>query len=259
MTTWLWALYGIAPLLERPSRDFWSVARGTVVLANALLFGGVLWQLLAPDHVHLRGLVLAGARAGLRRRHARRRPRPAGAALGLELTRVAGVALAALAVPAQLDESWVTFGWTALAGVLLWADLRGAGRTYQYPRLRRARPVALQDGDRRPGRRSRGDCRRSRRSTNGGFLAGLGVVALLGALSVAYRRRAAPTPALSTALLIVALVLLLWKITLEIAFAYSARGLAMRIDLGPEALLTITLVWARVRAGRDSAAASSRA
>jgi uncharacterized membrane protein len=242
VTTGLWALYGITPLLERPSRDFWSAARGTVVLANALLFGGVLWQLLAPDHVHLRGFALAvlalvyvvGTRAGSR-------VLPAGP--GLELTRVAGIALAALAVPAQLDQNWVTFGWTALAGVLLWADLRGAGRTYQYLGLgvlflslfktMTIDPIAV--AQRLPSVSP---------VTNGAFLAGLGVVALLVALSVAYRRRAVRAPVLSTVLLLIALVLLLWKITIEIAFAYSARGLAMRIDLGPEALLTITLVWA---------------
>ncbi len=242
VTTWLWALYGIAPLLERPSRDFWSAARGTVVLANGLLFGGVLWQLLAPDHVHLRGLVLAalalayvaGSRAG-------GRVLPAG--LGLELTRVAGVALAALAVPAQLDENWVTFGWTALAGVLLWADLRGAGRTYQalgfgvllLALVKTAMVDPTMTAQRLPSVAP---------VTNGAFLAGLGVVVLLAVFSVAYRRRAGGAPMLSTALLVAALVLLLWKITLEIAFAYSARGLAMRVDLGPEALLTITLVWA---------------
>ncbi len=242
VTTWLWALYGVTPLLERPARGFWSVARGTVVLANALLFGGVLWQLLAPDLVHLRGLTLA-ALALIYTAGARVGGRLLPASLGLAFTRVAGVALAALAVPAQLDQNWVTFGWTALAGVLLWAELRGAGAAYQplgfgvlilsLFKTAMIDPIAV--AERLPSVSP---------ITNGAFLAGLGVVALLAALAVAYRRRATPTPVLSTAFLIVALVLLLWKITIEISFAYSARAMAMRIDLGPEALLTITLVWA---------------
>lgn len=242
VTTWLWALYGLTPLLEKPSRDFWSVARGTVVFANALLFGGVLWQLLAPDHVHLRGLALAGlALAYVAGSRAGGRVLPGG--LGLELTRVAGVALAALAVPAQLDQSWVTFGWTALAGVLLWADLRGAGRTYQYLgfgvlimsifKTVTIDPLAMS-----------GRLPAVSPVTNGAFLAGLGVVALLVGFSIVYRRRARAITTLSTAMLIAALVLLLWKITLEIVFAFAARGLAMRQGLGPEALVTITLVWA---------------
>lgn len=251
VATWLWALYGVAPLLEKPARGFWSAARGTVVLADALLYGGVLWALLAPDHVHLRGLVLAllalvyvgGARLG---------GRVLTAGTGLELTRVAGVALAALAVPAQLDHGWTTFGWTALAGVLLWAELRGAGPAYQPlgfgVLILSLGKTALVDPV---------DVARALPDvtpvTNGAFLAGLGDVALLALLAVAYRRRAKPIPALSTALMIAALVLLLWKITLEISFAFAARGTSMRLDLGPEALLTITLAWALYALGVSAA------
>jgi uncharacterized membrane protein len=251
VATWLWVLYGVSPLLERPKHGFWSVARGTAVLADALLYGGVLWQLLSPDHTHLRGLALAllalvyviGARVG---------SRLAAAGTGFDLTRIAGIALAALAVPAQLDRGWVTLGWTALAGVLLWAELRGGDRMYQIlgfgvlvlslfktafvdpVDVARALPAVTP-------------------VTNGGFLSGLGDVALLALLAFAYRRRAKPIPELSTALMIAALVLLLWKITLEISLWYAARGMAMRLDLGPEALLTITLAWALYALGVSAA------
>lgn len=236
VTTWLWALYTVTPLLERPPRGFWSAARATLVLVAALLYATVVWQLLAPDRAHLRGLSLAvlalvyvgGGRA-------------LSASAGREITRVAGIALAALAVPAQLDHGWVTFGWSALAAVLLWSDLRGAGVTYRVLGFGVLAAAVIKTMLVDPGEA----VRRLPSFTpvgNGGFLAGLGVFALLVGLSVAYRRRGEVV--LSTTVLIAGLVLLLWKIVEEIAFAYSARGQALRLDLGPQALLTITLVWA---------------
>ena len=80
-------------------------------------------------------------------------------------------------------------GWTVLAGVLFWADLRGAGRAYRPLALLVVvlalvtsvvwEPFAIASRD-----------RAADPLTNGAFLTGLGVVALLMGVAVAYRRRA---------------------------------------------------------------------
>jgi len=235
----LWFLHAVTPLVGQPARGFWSAARGAVTLVNALLFTLVVWWLLAPDRTHLRGLALAvlalvyvgGARLGERRLA----PGP-----GLAFTRVAGVAIAALAIPAQLDHAWVTFGWTALAAALLWTDLHGGGRTYRLLGLGvlviAVVKAALVDPADAASRLDGWDP-----VTHGGFVAGLGVVGLLVGFSELYRRRGAP--GVGTGLLVAAVVLLLVKITVEVLLAYAARSAALRIEVEPAAQLAVTLAW----------------
>jgi uncharacterized membrane protein len=264
VSLWIWLLYAVTPLLAppRPSSQreaFWSVARGTVVLVNGLLMSLVVWALLAPDLSMLRGIALAvlalvyvfGARVASRLAE----PGP-----GVELSRVAGVAIAAIAIPVQFDQAWVTFGWTVLAGVLFWSDLRLAGPTYRLlamgALLLAAGKTALIDP---PEAMRRVDSIPA--LTNGGFLAGIGVVALLVVLSVVYRRRAAAAGAagspsggaagarsteetLGTVFLVGALVLLLWKITFETALFFAAREASLARDQGKAASLAVSLLWA---------------
>jgi len=255
VTAGLWGLYAVVPLLPPHRPGFWSTARGLLVVVNGLIFSLVMWALLAPDHEHLRGLALAIlALVYVGGERVARRGVPA--SLGRELTQVTGIAIAALAVPVQFDRSWITLGWTVLAGALFWADLRGAGRSYRPLALLVVvlalvtsvvwEPFAIASRD-----------RAADPLTNGAFLTGLGVVALLIGVAVAYRRRAgavgkdgagsataAGERSLSTVALITALLLLLWKITFEIWLFYAVREAGLQVDPERATLLTISLVWA---------------
>ncbi|HKI82736.1 MAG TPA: DUF2339 domain-containing protein, partial [Candidatus Krumholzibacteria bacterium] len=97
---------------------FWSVARGILSVANGLLFGFFCYQVLKPDALRFQGLalgLLAFAYLLLSFTVYRSSARDAGARMSF----YTAIALAALAVPVQFDLSWITLGWTALAGVLL--------------------------------------------------------------------------------------------------------------------------------------------
>ncbi len=244
VASWLWLLYAITPLLGEAEPGFWSVARGIVVLVDGLAFAGTLWFLLGPELTGLRGATLAGlSLIYVASEHLARRHLPA--SLGLELTRVAGVAIAALAVPAQLDRGWVTLGWTVLAAVLFWTDRRGTSAWYlplacgavllALGKTVTVDTAALFAGSDRPDA-----------VMNGGFLAGLAIVALMLLVCVVYGRRPrdARDRTLSTLVLVVALVLLLWKITFEMALYFDIRHDVMGTDQNKRLLLSWSLVWA---------------
>lgn len=96
----------------------------TLGLLNALIFLGVLWQLLEPYHhdaVGWSAVALAGFYIALN--HVARLR--LGSMPTLNLMHL-GLALAflTLAIPLEAGAHWITFGWLAEAMVLLWAGRR---------------------------------------------------------------------------------------------------------------------------------------
>ena len=240
----IWLIYAVAPWVGRIRDRFWSLARALVLAAAGLAFGLFCYHLLAPDLEHLRGLalaLLALVYLGMSRYMQRRR----GGDEATRLTHFTGVALLAIAVPVQLDLAWVTFGWTALGALLLYAGLherdvwqRLSGAVVLGIGLLRSTFLDLphpKSLDFAP-------------LVNGEFLAGLALAAVLGWLFWAYHRhvdRLSPIErSLRSPILILAVLVLAWRLTLELIGYFSLREVLLGIDQKMPRLLYLVLLWA---------------
>ena len=120
--TVLWALFAWQGMRAGDAPRPIGVARALMTLANALAFAWALHRLLVFDFAFLRGIAIATVALayvlGARLAWARGARRDAAV-----VTEYAGIVLAAVAVPVQLDLAWVGLGWAVLALVLVQAGV----------------------------------------------------------------------------------------------------------------------------------------
>lgn len=242
----LWLLNAVIPLTARPEAGFHGVARAFVLVANAFLFELVLYALMAPDFMPLRGMATAllslAYVAGGRYAAAR-----LGATPPVRLTRLAGLGLAVLAVPIQFDLQWVTLGWALLAVILLESGFTASGlgeRLLGYFVLLLATLRALIWDS----LETLSDLDRYRPILNGNFVIGIVTAGTLGlAAWMLSRHRDRLTRVerrLVTPLILVAAVVLLVRISMETIAGFSVRENLTRADLELPLLLTLSLIWA---------------
>ncbi len=247
-------LYGRRNLDVRPRRfgppaEFWSVARGILTVANGLLFGLFCYHVLRPDALRYQGLalgLLAFAYLLLSftvyRSSANARISDAGARMNF----YTAIALAALAVPVQFDLSWITLGWTALAGVLLVHGILGADRNHRIAGLTvlvlalvRVLAFDLPISQRDP--------EAFHFLLNGQFLTGLAVTGLLAWSGWSYQRGrfelARFEEHLIVPLVLLAALVLWWKGSFEIAAWWKLHGLGTDLEYAPQRMASISLFW----------------
>jgi uncharacterized membrane protein len=244
--TALWLLNAVIPLTARPEAGFHGVARAFVLVANAFLFELVLYALMAPDFVPLRGMAtallslayVAGGRYAAGH---------LGATPPVRLTRLAGLGLAVLAVPIQFDLQWVTLGWAILAVILLESGFTAAGlgeRLLGYFVLFLATLRALVWDS----LETLSDLDRYRPIVNGNFVIGIVTAGTLGLaawmLSRHKDRLTRVERRLVTPLILMAAVVLLVRISMETIAGFSVRENLTRADLELPLLLTLSLIWA---------------
>ena len=244
--TAIWLIYTIAPWLRGRVTPFWSVGRALVLAGSGLFYGLACYSLLAGGYESLQGLslmLLAMIYYGLSRyRRARQ-----GDDEATRLAHYTGVALALVAIPIQLDLAWVTLSWTALAGVLIYAGLRErdvwqrlSGLIVLVVVLIRSSIVDL------PWMAS--STRTFQPIINGEFLAGLALSGLLGWVSWAYHRYSDRLTERERwarpAILIVGVVLLAWKLSMEIMGWVDSLGSRQGVNLISTGFLYLTLLWA---------------
>jgi uncharacterized membrane protein len=244
--TVLWLLNAIIPLTARAEAGFHGVARAFVLVANAFLFELALYALMVPDFVPLRGMAtallslayVAGGRLATSR---------LGYTPPVRLTRLAGLGLAALAVPVQFDLQWVTLGWAILAVILLQSGFSSSGlgeRLLGYFVLFLATVRALVWDS----VETLSDLDRYRPILNGNFVIGIVTAATLGLaawmLSRHRERLTGPERRLVTPLILTAAVVLLVRITMETIASFAVREILTHADLELAVLLTLSLVWA---------------
>ncbi len=213
-----WVVFAIAPWLQREGTRFWSLARAATLTANGLFFGLFCHGMVATSGQLSQGTILFGLATiyylmsvQMKRRH--------GESEATRLALTTAAALAAVAVPVLLDMAWVTVGWTALAGVLIFAGLRErdiwqrvTGLVVLVIGLFR---VAIMD---LPTIADSGVAFNP--ILNGGFLAGLPAFALLGWTFWAYHRYddrlCERERRARSSFLIVGAAILLWKLSAEL-------------------------------------------
>lgn len=244
--TALWLLYAVAPWLRTSSHRFWSAARAIVLAADGLLYAWFWHQWLAPQWVDLRGAALfalailyAGGAMWIRSRQ--------GEDEATRLTFFTGVALAVVALPIQLDASWVTLGWTALAVLLLHAGLREPDRTHRISglavlALSLLRSVFFEVTD--PTHVAHG----FRPVLNGEFLSGLVVIAALAFVAWLYHRFGGRLDererTLRSVLGIAAVATLAWKATFELLAIFALQERLTGRDQTWVAIQVVLLFWA---------------
>jgi hypothetical protein len=241
----LWLLYAAAPLTAPAEPGFWGVARAFVLAANALLFELALYELLAPELKALRGLA-----TGLLALAYVAAARGVGAARGdanpVRLTRYAGLALAAVAVPVQFDLQWVTLGWALLALALLQAGFAASGlgeRLMGYAVLASAVFRALFMDTTAMMTNLAG----YRPIFSGNFMVGVATAGFLGlAAWMLSRHRPGLTAAerrLVTPLILTAAVVLWVRLSVETAAGFEVQRELTGADVQRPLLLTLSLIW----------------
>jgi len=242
----LWLMNAAAPLTTPAAPGVWGAARGLALVANALLFEAVLFELLAPDLEPLRGLV-TGLLALIYVATARAVEVVRGDSGAVRLTRHSGLLLAAVAVPVQFDLQWVTLGWALLALVLLQAGVASSARGERvlgYAVLALAVLRALVSDT----AAALSDLDRYRPVVNGNFLVGVAASGILGlAAWVVWRARprlSAFERRLVTPLILTAAVLLLVRICVEVVAIFEVRERLTGVDLHLAMMLTLSLVCA---------------
>ncbi len=248
----LWLLYALFPLVSRATGRFLGVARSFIIVLNALLFEMFLYQLMQPDAAGsgdltaFRGVATAFLAvayvAGSRVAEARGPAVP-----GARMNRYAGLALAVLAIPVQFDLAWVTLGWALLGGVLLWAgvtmgDLGDRLLALGVFVLAIFRVLVLDTIH------TVNNIEAYRPLVNGDFLVGAATALVLGGaawtLSRNRHRLSRLERRLVTPIVLAAVSLFLWRISVETIAYFLARGLRLGVDTGLAALLTLSLIWA---------------
>ena len=118
-----WGVFAVAPWLQREETRFWSLARAATLTANGLFFGLFCQGMVAGSGQNGQGAILFGLAVvyytmsvQMKQRH--------GESAATRLAHTTSAALAVVTVPILLDMAWVTVGWTALAGVLIFSGLR---------------------------------------------------------------------------------------------------------------------------------------
>jgi len=247
-TAALWAVFALQSLLGVSRAVAWSVVRGFIIVGNALAFEAVLYRTLAPEWSALRGLataVLALAYAlGARLASERGARREA-----VQMTRYAGVLLAAVAIPIQTGLAWVGFGWAMLALVLMWSgvQLPNRGDRAAALALLAASAVRIVFFDPLAALHSQAALRPV---ANGPFVLGACAAAAFAVAAILLRRRAGLLGTRERqwidVLLVTAAALLWFRISVEVWASYSAHESAQARPGGLRRalLLTLSLVWA---------------
>lgn len=243
----LWLLYLLLPGLGTPRPGFWGTARTLVTVASGLLFEWVLYQVLEPGYVVLRGpatalLALVYVALGdLLRRRRRGRTPPARA---LQYT---GIVLAVLAVPIQFDLAWITLGWSLMAVILLWMGLAGGDRgdrylAYAVTAIAVFRVLTFDTAD------SLDHVSAYRPLLSGSFLVGILAAGTLGVSSLLLRRFRDRLGRMERWLiptfLLGAASLLLWRLSVESIAYQLAREELTGASTELASLLTLSLLWA---------------
>lgn len=247
-TAALWAVFAVQSLFGTGRAVAWSVVRGMVIAGNALAFNAVVYRILWPEWNALRGVATAllalvyaaGARAAAAR-GARAEP--------VQLTRYAGVLLAAIAIPIQAGTAWAGFGWAMLALVLMWAGVQVPNRGDRWVSLALLGASAVRMVLFDPQRVLR-SADALRPLANGPFVLSVCTVAAFVTGALWMRRHAArlgPRERRCADVLLVTAAALLWcRISVEVwaAFAAHEGAQARPGALHRPFLLTLSLVWA---------------
>ncbi|MDX2472971.1 MAG: DUF2339 domain-containing protein, partial [Candidatus Krumholzibacteria bacterium] len=162
------------------------------------------------------------------------------------LAHTTGAALALLAVPVLLDTTWVTIGWTLLAGVLMVSGLRE--RDF-WQRLTGLAVMAI--GIFRvtflDNPASSGGIRNFQPLLNGEFLAGLVALALMGWTFWAYHhyedRLRDGERKWRSSFLVVSVVVLVWKLSVEMIGFFEWRERVRGVEAEPNQWLWLLLLW----------------
>jgi len=240
-----WLVFAAAPWLRRAGNRFWSFARAGILATNGLAYALFCHTLLADAGKNAQGGALLGL-AGFYFVLSAQMKKRQGASPATRLSHTAGAALAGLAVPVLFDMTWVTVGWTALAGILVMAGLRERDFWQRLTGM-----VVLLIG---VARSALVDIPVTRPQTNafqpllnGEFLAGLAALGLLGWTFWAYHRYADRLHRLELRgrplLLVVGLAVLLWKLSFEVVGHFIWREKMPGLGSGPDVWLWLLLLW----------------
>ncbi len=235
-----WLVFVVSPWLQHPQNRFWSFARAALMILNGLFFALFCYHFPVAKDTTTQGSILSllaifyFAQSVLMKKRR-------GADEATRLSYTLGATLTALAIPVFFDLTVVTLGWTLLAGNLVLAGLR-----QRDPWLRLCGiavlglavfRVAVLDNIHM----------KTQFLLNDGFLVGLAALAVMGWVFWAYHRYEDRLRgwelSIRTPLLLLAVALLGWKLSVEVIMYFDQLPFAPMNQNAIRMALWLFILW----------------